>query len=279
VRDTQVAHAGSGTKGTRLSFRFDVPENLSESDAEQSNDSYDLWRLNLKAELPGADFDRDYEIPVYATGEHSQHLSNFAIDEAKSGQRQVDMEVIRDLVKLESGMHGKSMLYPMGRHLYNGIVGCIFGAVFGSVGWFLLFREEIGFMGSVFGLVGGLIFLSALYYLFNSLEVIQEGSNIRTVRRILGIPVKVQEMRRYDFVRFRKKSSLSTQSGTKHVMHYTLFAVDSTGQKLVVGEGFKGASQAEAAADFIAREFGLSPKQEMASESAIFGDLDLLTTD
>ncbi len=39
-QDTQVAHLSPGTKGSRLSFRFDVPENLQQSDATQSEDSY-----------------------------------------------------------------------------------------------------------------------------------------------------------------------------------------------------------------------------------------------
>lgn len=278
-QDAQVAHSGSGAKGTRLSFRFDVPDGLSESDADQGSDSYDLWRLNLNADLPGADMDRDYEIPVYATAENSRRLSNFAISEAKSEQKQVDMDVIRDLIRLGSGISGKSMLYPMGRHLWNGIVGFIFGAAFAGIGWFLLVKEELWFMGGVFGLVGSLILVSAFYYLFNSLEVIQQGSNIRTVRRLLGIPVRTREMRRYDFVRFEKKSSMSTQSGSKHVMHYTIYALGSTGQKLVVGEGFKGASQADAAAELIASEFGLTPKIDSQNQDDAFGELDFLAAD
>ncbi len=256
-QDTQVAHSTTGPKRTRLSFRFDVPQGLNESDADQSEDSYDLWRLNLKAELPGTDIDRDYEIPVYATGEQSRQLSGFAIDEAKSEQRQIDLGVIRKLVKLSQGTGGKSMLYPIGRNLYSGISGCLFGGVFTAVGWFLLAHEGHIIMGGIFGLIGVVILASSLYFLLNSLEISQEGSHLKIVRRILGIPVSAGKMRRSDFVRFEKKSSMSTQSGGRHVMHYTLRAVDQIGQRLVVGEGFKGASQADAAAEFIAREFGL----------------------
>jgi hypothetical protein len=86
-------------------------------------------------------------------------------------------------------------------------------------------------------------------------------------------------MRRSDFVRFRKKSSMSTQQGTRHVMHYTLYAVDAAGRKLVVGEGFRGSSQAEAAADFIGREFGLDGKQSIDDASEDFGNMNVLTAD
>jgi hypothetical protein len=278
-QDSQVAHATSGAKGTRLSFRFDVPTGLAESDADQSEDSYDLWRLNLQAELPGADIDRDYEIPVYARGEKSSRLSNFSINEAQAAQRGIDLDVIRKMVDLAHGVDGKSMRFPMFRNLASGISGFFFGGIFSAVGWFLFDQEDLLFMGGIFGLVGMVIFVSSLYFLLNSLEVIQSGSTIQTVRRILGVPVTRREMRKSDFIRFDKKSSLSTQSGTKHVMHYKLYARHSGGKDLMVGEGFKGASQADAAAEFIANEFGLRPKEEVPDESDGFGNENVLTAD
>ena len=113
-------------------------------------------------------------------------------------------------------------------------------------------------MGAVFGGVGLLVLVSALYFFLNSLEIVAEGGDIRTVRRILGIPVKRMRMRSSEFVRFNKKKSSYSQSGTRHVVHYSLHAVDKRGRKMVVGEGFKGVSQADAAAYLIAREFGLA---------------------
>jgi hypothetical protein len=278
-QDSQVAHSTSGPGGTRLSFRFDVPDNLAESDADQHEESYDLWRLNLKAELPGADIDRDYEIPVYATAEQSSRLSNFSINEAQSEQRKIDLDVIRNMVDLEYGVSGKSMRYPMFRNLGSGISGLFFGGVFSAIGWFLFDQEGHVFMGGIFGVVGMVIVLSSFYFLFNSLEITQSGDSIQTVRRILGFPVKKREMRRSDFLRFDKKSSMSTQSGTKHVMHYKLYARHSGDKDLVIGEGFKGASQVDAAAEFIANEFGLRPQEKVRDESDGFGNENVLVAD
>ncbi len=266
-QDTQLAHVSSGPKGSRLSFRFDVPQNLSESDADQSEDSYYIWRLNLQAELPGVDIDRDYEIPVYATGENSAQLSEISIDQARGEQQQLDLQVIERLVTMSFAAGGRAMRFPMGRNLLSGFGGLVFGSIFAGVGWYLIHYENHPFMGSVFGGVGLLIVLSAFYFVLNSLEVSQDGADLRTVRRILGIPVKRGQMRRADFVRFSKKASSKTQSGKTHVIHYSISAVDRHGQKLVVGEGFKGASQADAAADFIARQFGLTPAKKGARDT------------
>jgi hypothetical protein len=86
-------------------------------------------------------------------------------------------------------------------------------------------------------------------------------------------------MRRADFVRFSKKASSKTQSGKSHVIHYSISAVDRQGQKLVVGEGFKGASQADAATDFIARQFGLTPETSASDADSASEEYNLLTAD
>jgi hypothetical protein len=278
-QDTQVAHMSSGPKGSRLSFRFAVPENLEESDADQSEGSYYLWRLNIRADLPGVDIDRDYEIPVYATAENSAALSEVSIDRARSKQNKMDLRVIERLVKLSYAAGGRAMLFPMGRNLLSGFMGAIFGTIFTGAGWYLIKYEGHPFMGGAFGLVGLLIVVTAFYLVLNSLEVMQDGADIRTIRRILGIPVKRGRMRRADFVRFSKKASSKTQSGNHHVIHYKIFAVDNSGQKLVVGEGFNGASQADAATDFIARQFGLTPKNSASDADSASEEYNLLTAD
>jgi len=278
-QDTQVAHVASGSQGTRLSFRFEVPESLRESDADKSAEVYYIWRLNVKAELAGVDIDRDYEIPVYATRQNSSQLSEFSIQEARAEQNTIDLEAIRKLLHLGYDAGGRAMHYPMGRNLLSGFSGLIFGAVFAGTGWFLIRYESHPIMGSVFGAVGLLILVSALYYVLNSLDVVQVGGDIRTVRRVLGIPVRRSHMRRADFVRFGKKVSSKTQSGGKHVINYSVHAVDRAGQKMIVGEGFKGAGQADAAANFIARQFGLSPQRGSALVDANTGEYNLLTSD
>jgi hypothetical protein len=274
-QDTQIAHATAGARGTRLEFRFDVPDDLNESDADQSDDQYYLWQLNLTAELPGADIDRDYEVPVYATRQHSQQLSNFSIDNARNNQRQIDLEIIQKMVRMDVGVDGRSILYPAGRNLGSGFSGVLFGAIFTATGWYLLTSASQLFMATTFGGIGLLVLVFSLYFALNSLQVVAGGSDIRAIRRVLGVAIKRSRMSRPNVVRIDKKKSSITQSGTKHVVRYTLWAVDGQGQKMVVGEGFKGASQASVAAEFLARELGLN----LQATSPNADDSNLLTSD
>jgi hypothetical protein len=278
-QDTQVAHVSPGNRGSRLSFRFDVPQDLHDSDADQSEDSYYLWRLNLNADLPGVDIDRDYEIPVYATGKKSEQLSELSIGQARTRQNKIDIKAIEKLVNLSYDAGGPVMHFPMGRNLFGGMVGAVIGAVFAGAGWFLLSREGALFMGSIFGLVGLLVVVATLYTVLNSLEVFQAGDEIRSVRRILGIPVKRSRMRRSDFVRFQKKTSAKTHSGKRHVIYYTISAVDRNGEKMVIGEGFRGVGQTDAAADLIAGLFGLRAQEGAAEIGSSGEEYDYLAAD
>ncbi len=260
-QDTTVAHAEQGANGTRLVFRFDVPEGLDASDADQG-DSYHVWRLNLRAELPGADIDRDYDIPVYATAARSHHLSDRAVQKARAEQSLIDGESVGDVIKIRQNAGGKQMLYPMGRYVGSAFGGLIVGAIFATIGWYLIVAEGHSIFGSVFAAVGALIGIFCLYLMLNSLEVSKEAGNIMAVRRLLGLPISRKKMHQNNFERFEKKSTMKTQSGGKHTIYYSIRAIDRQGNEIVVGEGFKGENEAKAAIRVIARELGLRASPE-----------------
>jgi hypothetical protein len=112
--------------------------------------------------------------------------------------------------------------------------------------------------GSVFGGAGALVAIAAFYAMSNSLAVSRTADGFVTVRRWLGVPVRRRHMSRHEFDHFEKNSRYQQQGGGKHVMFYTVYAVDRSGHKVVVGEGFRGSSQAEAAIQLIGQELGLS---------------------
>ena len=255
-QDIIVAHAESTGGGTRLTFRFDVPEGLDESDAERE-ETYYIWRLALSAELDGTDLDRSYDIPVYATATQSRRLSQLAVERGEEKQTAMADAAVHKIIKLVHDAGGRRMLYPIGRGILAALPGFIVGSVFAVIGFFVAVGEGEVLFGTVFGGIGGIVALLTLYSMLNSLEVKRDTNGIKTVRRILGIPVKIRYMGSHEFVTFKKNSRFQSQGGGKHVMHYSIFAVDRHGDKVVVGEGFKGDSQADAAIRLIGDVLGL----------------------
>lgn len=277
-QNSLVAQAESGANGTRLAFRFDVPGDLSESDAEQNGNDYYLWRLNVQADLAGVDFDRDYEIPVYATGESSLNLSAYNMQSASSEQSRLDDLAAKEIFEVRRGPGGTELFYPAGRNRLSALMGTIAGGVFAAAGWFLIFSEGQTVFGSVFAGIGSLIILGSLYAVTNSLLVVGEAGYLKTVRRVMGISVRTRKMLRNNFVRFSKLRSSQSQTGSKHVIHYSVYMVDKLGQKLVVGEGFKGEGETTAATHLIASELGLAVESGSTTSSAAAG-FDVLTAD
>jgi hypothetical protein len=267
-QDSQSAQLVPGSAGTRLTFRFDVPASAAESDAEQSGDSYHLWRLNIAADLPGADLDRDFDVPVYATATESRQVSARALDGAHAENRAASEQAASERFRVAFAGTGKELLYPMGRNALSSLGGIIIGGLFAGAGVYLMIAEGERFIGGVFSLVGGLIFLASLYMLLNSLHVKTEGGQLISVRRILGIPISRRSIRTDQVQRFSKDSTMQTQSGRRHVMHYSIYAGDDSGQKICVGEGFTGESEANAAIRLIARELSVTPREGFAEERA-----------
>ena len=279
-QDQIVAHAEPGGKGTRLTFRFDIPDGMNPSDADKE-DSYYIWRLSVTADLPGTDLNRDYEIPVYATAQQSRHLSGIAVQRARAEQESIDSQSVRDLVNLSHAGMGKRMFFPIGRFLSSSIGGIVVGGIFAAAGWYLIVKEGHTIFGGVFGGVGTLIAVWCIYVIFNSLEVRQEGSRIVTVRRWFGIPISRKSALAGDIVNLKKKNYLKTQSGGRHVIFYNIVATDRDGNTFILGEGFKGRGEADAAIALIAREFGIRVQPKRRKPAAADGLLgaDVLTAD
>lgn len=276
-RDAQAA-AQPGPDGTRLVFRFDVPDGLDESDARESGDSYYAWRLNLTAELSGTDLNRDFSIPVYKTGARSQSLPERALADADSRQEQLDEADALGLMNLTHTPTGKRLHLPAGRNGGMAILGFLFGAGFAAAGYFILTVEHQLFMGAVFGFLGTVVALGSLYAGLNSLTVDLEAGKIRSVRRVLGMPVSTREMPAHRVSKISKDSSFQSNAGGKHVMHYSIYAHDAAGGKLTLAEGFKGTGDADAAIRVLSREFGLRVPGPTAADSAA-PDIDYLATD
>ena len=72
---------------------------------------------------------------------------------------------------------------------------------------------------------------------------------------------------------------MKTQSGGKHVIYYGIDMVDHDGNKMVVGEGFRGESEANAAMRLLAAELGLRAERERSHKGTPLFDEDVLTAD
>jgi len=276
-QDTAIAYTESGIYGTRIVFRFDVPEGLNASDALKNssnsylcklnlkatgilrnNSNYYLWRLNLKALLPGVDIDRNYEIPVYPTSKKSAYISQRDMRVSENATLQMEDRTARSKILIRQGIHGDEMFYPMGRFIGTALIGMLVGATFLGMGGFLMFHEKMYIFGGIFALIGMLLLLGFLYICTNSLTVYKNSiGEIRTIRRIFGLPIKKCSMLLENISAIEKEHTFSVTTGNKQIRHYTVYVPLSERKKIILGEGFCGEGETDAAITVIKKTLGI----------------------
>lgn len=274
--DTAVAHTEMGLYGTRIVFCFDVPEGLEPADAADRGRNYHLWRLTMKADLPGTDIKRNFDIPVYATKEKSRRIDSRAVESARMATEEVTELSARTRVILRPGVQGQEMFYPAGRNIGAALMLLLFGIIFGGAGVFVIWKSGWPIFawpfGGIFALIGFAFLISGIYMPINSLTVRKDGDGgIVATRRILGIPVKTNRFYAHDVAALEKGSNFSAGQGTEQVKHFSLFAKLHDGRRVCIGESFRGHREAEAAMDIACEALGIdmaTPREDAKGSTA-----------
>jgi len=260
-QDSLYAHIEPGPQGTRVFFQFNIPEGLPESDAENLTSVHEerhIWRLGLHADLPGADFMRQYDIPVYDTAHKtSRSLPDRELGMMQAKNAEILDAAVKETIPLRFGASGAELFYPAGRNIGLGFFLLFVGLVFAGAGAFVMWKEFAYIFGGIFVLVGSMIVMGGFYTFGNSLLVTTDGVYLKTLRSIFGIPVKRRQLRKDLIENIVKHSSFQSQQGEKITMSYQIRAIGNQGEKLTIAEGITGASKADVAIKYIAQQLNL----------------------
>lgn len=241
------AYAESSAGGTRLNFRFDVPEGLPSSEAPA--DSYYVWRLVINADLPGVDLHRQFELPVFPTAERSRYQrEDSAAHPLALEQRDALIESVLDLRQVHGGVE---LYYPMWRNAGMKLGWMLFGLIFGGAGIGMWYTDAPRFMAIIFTGIGLLACVFCLYGLLNSLRIRLDQQGLWTQRRLLGMIVHKQHYPRAQIKHLQLHKSYSAQSGSEYTEVFALKALAADGKKITVGESLKGRATAVQALDAI----------------------------
>ncbi len=243
-----IARSDSCEKGTKLDFCFDIPEGLPET---TNGSDHHEWRLELKADLPGIDLERQFTIPV----ENGIQTSSSKIQDAKVVLAASEVEIPEKFLQIDDTLAGVKFYYPplKGGMLY--IFKLLIGlGIVGFVSWIgfsaAKSAEEISlfilFFVAVFGLIVALGIGFSLYQLLHTLVVTIEGGMLISSSRII-FPVKTQQIAVHDICKIEKKRSLQiSNQGQTPVAYYKVEVFASNGKRICVARGVKGEQLAEA---------------------------------
>jgi len=253
--------------GTRLLFRFDIPDDLPESDIERSKDHY-YWRLKVDAELPGINLERQYDIPVYRTSERSSDIEHDISSQVQDLQRlhgaedQAAMQrgdfQSRSLRMRERG-NELQLYFPMFRNKIATFFSLIFAAGTGAITYAIV--NSFGgasFLGVVaifvslpFGAIALFTGVATIYQPFNNLRITIDRRKIVAFRRLLIFPIYYKTVRASEVTSLKVESAGSTGQGSGKVEHFRVIAYHSGGDKFTIAESIDGEELARQLQEFL----------------------------
>ena len=177
------AHTRPLAEGTELDILFDVEEGLPESDVHQERE-YHLWRLLVEAELPGVDFVRSFEIPVFATGKHAQRVLKPSTSHPQALEaRERSVQGVLDVRQLPDGVEVR---FPALRHPGPKVAGLACGAFFFGAGLLAGGADIPLLLRLLFGATGAAIALGSAWSLFRALHLRIDHTGLSLRRRRYG---------------------------------------------------------------------------------------------
>lgn len=256
---------------SRVWFAFAPPAGLPVSQAP--SDDYVHWQLRATCELPGVDFARDWEVPVFATvtgaagtGTPARRMRVAAAEEAAA---------VEQATGFTQTAGGAAMEFRAGRQWGWGLAVLAFGAVFSAVGVGLLGWGDDWMaqwvIGPVFLLIGLLCDGIALWMLGNRLHVAADHDGIHLRRWLFGVPVMDRRLARQDVagVGFRRGST--AQVADRVIQYYDLVLSLNDGRTFDIGDGLQGAGQARQAAEAFATYARLPVLGDLPSRRPLSG--------
>lgn len=249
----------------RLLFVFDIPDDLPESDIEQTDDYY-FWRLGLNADMQGINLDRTYNIPVMKTGEMSKTDAVNLSRQMKSAALKADRETKRHLKQGKYHLTDLSktavisdtplkleLYFPMFGNKVLTLYAFIFGACFSGLSYGLIqaidnfgvFDLIMGIIAFPFTLLALFCNISILYLLFHNLRVTFAGQTVSIRHRFFLIPVWYQTALFQDIRTVTVKRTGSTGQGTEKVEHYKIKAATRQGKQLTLARNINGKKTAD----------------------------------
>ena len=253
-----IATLSPASAGTRCEFRFDIPDDLPQSEPASSN--YHRWLLQLDCELPGVDFKRSFVVPVFRAAVPQRSSLDIQYVKDSSPLQQAP----EDIVRMRTTTQGLEFYYPWYRHLWMGIMTTVIGTVFVIVGYFVGKQSGDILFPIAFGGMGGVCALIGLYVLGNTLTTTVSEQGIRTVRNIFGVRFQ-RKATREDIQSLQRRIGSQMQTGSSMRVYYAIDAHTRDGRKITIADTLEGSRLADFVEDKIKN--ALWPENQKSGES------------
>jgi len=232
----------------------------------------------VSADIKGVDLNRQYNIPVFKTGQSSRFLRHDISAQVSKTREQVseaakisiaqgnfDLPGLSRAMRLEDQGGQINLSFPMFRNKTLTIFAAIFAGGFGFASYSMISMAlESGGFGILlalfcipFLLVAIVAVIAMVYLAFNNLSVEIKPDQVSVSRRLLFFPVYSRLLNTRDIARLSIKRSGSTGQGLDKILHFKLMAHDNSGKTVTLAEDLDGEDVAAHFRDYIARRLNI----------------------
>lgn len=226
-------------EATTIPVAFRVPFEAQPTEDSSSSRAI-LWRLELSAETPGADYASRFDVPVFRTPDSRP-------DERDDGPPTPRTpEAPRDpRIRVHQAVGGRLELdFPAFRHPGLSLGLGLFLALWCGIVVVLLVGDAPRMFPLVFGGFAVLIAWGWLSLTFGGSRAVADSERLSVTRRYFGVPIRTRSVRAAEVKRLRLKIGMQA-GGARQTAYHDLIAETATGRKLVVGRALRSRREGE----------------------------------
>lgn len=262
----------SGINASRVYFAFEVPDSMEESRTD--NGSGYWWSLEVHGDMPGIDFKRSYEIPVFNTAANSDETvgSPPAAASATSSTSQPSDVVtakpktdfsrqLEDLLDIQQLADGILIKQAAGKQKMA-VPTAFFGFLFAAIGIGIGFTDApliFPIVFSAFGLLFGAIGINMLITGYET-YIDQVGISHKVFR--LGKQRKHLVWSKEGLLGLTLKESGSSSNGAKTTEYFDILLQNADGEKINISNGIEGRQAAKQLLDSLHMLTGICINKE-----------------
>jgi hypothetical protein len=237
-----------------VSFVFDVPKELPQSEPESKN--WHHWRLHIGTDIPGIDLALDFDIPV----QKGDQSSGVRIPGRERQQQLQRSQQLAECLNAEQQAGALYLSFPYGRELGSSIIWTVFGSVFLAVGVGIgvadmgpgLIEIPVKILFCVvFGGIGLVMLLSAVLTPTTKLDVAIDAASVYVRRFFLGVMVSNKTVPIEDVESMQAKRKSSYSKGGRTINHFQVRLLLKNRQRLTIAESIPGRVLADEAIHFL----------------------------
>ena len=242
-------------RGSRVNFRFAPPAGLPASGAAGPGRYY--WTLDVNIPVPGADFVRQYEIPVFAAAGQMADSGGTLQDArtpepvtataagAISAATEVSEELLEHVLKFGYSSRGRLFSFLPYRSLRLSLALTAMGMLFSGVGSFMYIKTNAPLPFLLVFIVSGLaLFLYGIVSLGQRRDVTISSDRIRITNSYLGLE-RTTEVAVADITGISKRIGYQSSDGTGHRAAYSVYLNTRGGKSIKVGDSLPGSGMAD----------------------------------